>query len=198
MAFRTFLLALLLTMLAIGCKKEETVMAPMGDAAPDYGSTLQLATLQGFLPGRWCLEMGGDTDATRYYEFKQDGTFDCGDSDSEWTAAGRWTVAGDRAHLTYETMKGKPFQQFQEEYRKDKQGGGQVAVARALFYDNLYQELGSMTSLAVDEDKKGLTFGNPQQAAPQLQDEGSAANALQDLLKDLLPRLQRMGPKKEQ
>jgi hypothetical protein len=180
-------------LLLAGCGEKKAEAAPLGNAAPEFGKAPEHASLQAFMVGKWCVvaSMAGP-DPTRYYEFKADGTFTCGDSDGDWDAAGKWSATGELASLTYETMKGKPWLQFQEEYKKDEQEGGQVSVARAVFYDDLYGELQEMTAVRVSEDDpRQLTFGAPP-PPPGQGDEEDVGSIFRGVDYDL----QRMGSKK--
>jgi len=186
-----------------GCKKGgNTEMAPMGEAAPAYASSSTLSTMPGFIVGRWCMVEGGTPNAKRYYEFKADGAFESGNTGNEWKSTGKWTEQNGSILLQYETMNGKSMMAFQEQYKKDEEGGGQVSIQRALFYDNLYRELGQLTQLTVDEDKKHLFFGTSKpkidpQAMGMGGESGEMAQGLQNMLSAMQPTLERMGPKKK-
>ena len=196
------LLSLFVSLFALGCSGSKmVVMAPLGESAPALGQAGK-PTLDKFVVGRWCTILptlgGAEMDPDRYYDFKADGTFECGQKKGEWKSTGQWQLAGDQISLTYETMNGKPIAQHQEEYKKDEQGGGQVAVARALFYDQLYPQLEGMKQLFLDEDKKHLCFGRPEPAMqlPQVQGQSGETIDMNQLLKSTVAKLERMGEKK--
>ncbi len=186
-------------LLLAGCKPAEPEIAAMGDASPAFG-TGDKTSLQTFIVGRWCAVSGdGEAHPGRYYDFKSDGTFESGDKGQDWVAGGKWTVNGDNASLEYTKMKGKGFEEYRAEYKKAEETGVQMAVARALVMDGVYDELARLTGVWVDEDKKHLSFSAPQ---PPQQPDAAAANqdpnmgALMDLMKKGRSKLERMGPKK--
>src|SRR5262249_25095810 len=113
----------------------------------------------------------------------------------EWKSTGKWVINGDSAALQYQTMKGKSFEDYRAEYKKDEEGGGQISIQRAVFYDELYDELGKMNALWIDEDKKRLDFSPPAAEPPPAQ--SGDLGALAEMLKKGKTRLERMGPKKE-
>lgn len=183
---------------AVSCnKKEDVKLAPMGDAAPKFGSA-GLDSLQTFAVGRWAVLEGiGGLNPVRYFDFKADGTFETGEVGGDYTSTGKWSSATDHIVLTYETMKGKSFEAFRAEYKKDEEGGGQVAVQRAIFYDQLYQELAQMNNLWVDEDAQHLTFSQPTPPAqPGSSEEGGFAEAMESMSRSSAFALERMGPQK--
>lgn len=180
-----------------GCGSKEAELAPLGDAAPAFGSSAELQSLQGFVVGTWCvIDMEGMKPGYTYV-FKSDGTFTTGIKDGDWNASGTWTAGPESISLNYTTMKGKPMQAFIAEYKKDEEGGGQVSVERALYYDDLIRRLNSMTNLWIDEDKKHLTFSRPE---PPRSEDGSGGedegSSFGDLMRNMGGQLERMGPKK--
>lgn len=188
---RALTLIVALSMFA-GCKKSsEVTMVPLESNAPSYAPGRKLDE---FIVGRWCLNdpMTG-VHPNRYYEFKPDGTFVYGLVGGDWDGTGKWTSNGDMISLQYLTIKGKSMEAFQTEYKKDEEGGGQVAVQRALVYDELYGELAKMASLWLDEDGKQLTFSQPTAPNPQA---GSGEIDLGAMMKASPPKLMRMGPGK--
>ncbi|HWA82657.1 MAG TPA: hypothetical protein VG820_04455, partial [Fimbriimonadaceae bacterium] len=98
--------------------------------------------------------------------------------------------------MTYETMKGKSFEDYRAEYKKDEEGGGQIAIQRALFYDGLYDQLAKMTTVWVDKDKKHLTFADPKAQLAGSNDPNDPMAGLQEMMKKQEAKLERMGPKK--
>lgn len=196
------LIALSVLLVALGCSgSKDVVMAPLGESAPSLGQA-NMPTLDKFIVGRWCTILptlgGPEIDANRYYEFNADGTFVCGQKKGDWKSTGKWQLSGDQISLTYESMNGKPIAEHQQEYKKDEQGGGQVAIARALFFDRLYPELEGMKQLYLDEDKKHLSFGRPEPAIPLPPVEGQKGESIDmsQLLKSTVAKLERMGEKK--
>ena len=180
-----------------GCGSKEQEMAPLGDAAPEFGKAAEHQTLQGFVPGTWCvIDMEGVKPGYTYV-FNSDGTFTTGIKDGDWNAGGTWSAGPEFVSLAYTTMKGKPWQAFIDEYKKDEQGGGQVAVERALYYDDLIARLNRMTNLWLDEDKKHLTFSRPE---PPRSNDGSGGedegSGFADLMRNTGGQLERMAPKK--
>jgi hypothetical protein len=189
--FAAFVIALSLT----GCKKPELAMAPMGESAPAFGQPQR--DLKSFVVGRWCVvePMAGIMPG-RYYEFKADGTFEAGVKKGDWKSTGKWQAGPQNVTLTYETMKGKAFEAYRAEYKKDEEGGGQVSVERAIYYDTLYDELGKMNALWVDSDGKHLTFAMP--TPLQAAGSGAGENAMDNLAKAAAFGLERMAPKKDE
>ncbi len=184
------ILTLGLFLVGCGAKAEET-KAPLGDAAQAF---TEGGDLKAFVTGDWCIV---DPDAgvmkSRYYTIKGDGTFECGGNNGEWKSTGTWQVTGTNVALRYETMKGKSWEDYRAEYKKDEEGGGQVSVQRALFYDGLYKEMEGLTQLWVDTDKKHLTFSDPN--APVIQPgEGEIPNI--EALMSRNTKLERTGPAK--
>ena len=200
MLAKHFFAVLIVGLILGACGKSEPEMAPLGDAAPEFGKAAEHQTLQGFVPGTWCMVDMEGTKPGYTYVFKPDGTFTTGIKDGDWNAAGTWSAGPEQVTLAYTTMKGKPWQAFIDEYKKEEQGGGQVSVQRALYYDDLFARLNNMTGLWVDEDKKHLTFSKP---APEPAlgasegGEGDFGSAMSEMMKRGGGQLERMGPKKD-
>src|ERR1044072_9560448 len=115
------------TLLLGGCgsKKEGKTFEAMGPNAAEYGSSGK-ADLATFIVGDWCfVDSMGEPQPGRWYTFKSGGTFDFGGADGEYTGTGSWTVAGNYIQVKYETIKGKPYEDFRDEYKKDEEKGGQ-------------------------------------------------------------------------
>ena len=189
-----------LTILVAACGKKEAELAPLGDASPEYGKAAEHQSVQGFVVGTWCVIDPDGVKPKYTYEFKPDGTFTTGIKDGDWNAAGTWSAGPEQITLAYTTMKGKPWQAFIEEYKKDEQGGGQVAVERALYYDDLFARLDRMKELWVDEDKKHLSFSRPMPEPPPCASEGGGedlGSAMSEMMRNSGATLERMGPKKE-
>jgi len=197
---RNILALVSLAVLVSACGKKDADMAPLGDAAPEFGKAAEHQSLQGFVVGTWCvIDMDG-VKPKYTYVFKPDGTFTTGIKEGDWDAAGTWTAAPDQLTLNYTTMKGKPWQTFIDDYKKDEQGGGQVAVQRALYYDDLFARLNNMRGLWLDEDKKHLAFSKPMPEPPPGASEGGGedfGSSMSDMLKSGGAQLERMGPKKD-
>lgn len=198
MTTRAFSLFAIIVALA-GCGAKEDEMAPLGDAAPAFGKAPEHQNLQGFVVGTWCMVDMEGVKPKYTYVFKPDGTFTTGIKDGDWNAAGTWTAGPEQVTLTYTTMKGKPWQVFIDEYKKEEQGGGQVSVQRALYYDDLFARLSNMTGLWVDEDLKHLSFSKPTpDFTPGASEggEGDFGSALAEAMKRGGGTLERMAPKK--
>lgn len=199
MKFRLLIALTGLLLLLAGCNKsDEKVLAPMGDAAPALGSAGK-TDMQSFVVGDWCyIDDTGAPVTTTTYSFTSDGKFKCGGEQDHWTSTGTWTANGNVVSLTYETMKGKPLEDFRAEYKKDEEGGGQVAVRRALLYDGLFDLLAKQNALWVDEDQKHLVFSDPSQRIdPNAGNGGGEMGGLADMLKDK-SGLERMSESKSE
>jgi hypothetical protein len=191
---RTIVLALItFSLFLAGCGKKEPEIGPLGADAPAFG-TGSNSTIDKFVVGQWCLVSDQEgAMKSRYYTFKEDGTFECGGPQDHWKSTGKWKASGDVVALSYDTMNGKPYLAFRDQYKKEEEGGGQVSINRALVYDSLYdQQLPKLATVWVDTDKTHLSFTDPKAAAPAAGEGGDLGAMIAKIDKY---QLERMGPK---
>jgi hypothetical protein len=132
----------------------------MGDASPEF---LPTSPLEEFVVGRWCVvDILTGANPREYYEFKEGSAFEFGMEGGDYKGTGTWKGHEGYFLLTYETINGKPKEEFRAQYKKDEESGGQVAVQRGLLYDQLFQTIERRTALYLDADRKHLTFTQPQ------------------------------------
>lgn len=160
-----------------GCKtgSAEKEYEPMGSKAPEFGSTPDLATVQGFIVGKWALtdysdpifakQLGLESIAAEekpdkewWYEFSKDGSFKCGNTGQKWQAEGHYAVNGNQVGLTYETMAGRTIQEAQAEYQKREESGRGSAIMTAMVMESVFKSFQMWITVEVASDKKRLYF----------------------------------------
>lgn len=179
------ILALMIGGVLLGCSKQDPSASfePLGDGAPEFASTAELGTPQGFMAGRWCVtdysdpvfqkQLGlgalgeeAEVDKDWYYDFKSDGTFTCGDSGLGWSVTGKYAMNGNVVQLTYEEMQGHTIPDAEAEYKKKEESGRTSGIASAMVMESVFESFRRWTAIEVASDKKHLFWIGTGMAVP--------------------------------
>lgn len=183
MRIRDFALVVLVfwVLILTGCKSGGTAAAdkakvPMGDKAPEFGSTPALKTTEGFLVGRWTRSSGIDADLARQlkveslpretiveevWEFSPDGSFTYSDVNEQYVFAGTWAKTASGVTLKYQTLNGKPIKQVIAQNTQNAEKGYSGAIRASFILESFQKDEGKMMNLSLYSDKKMLQFENP-------------------------------------